>query len=52
MPKNFASKKAEEYAYEHGLSLDDFNEENISKKDVENRIRSRIIPKKKQVKEK
>ena len=37
--KKFASKKAEEYAYENGLSLDDFNQEKISKKDVEEKVR-------------
>ena len=37
--KKFASKKAEEYAYENNLSLDDFNQEKISKKDVEDKVR-------------
>lgn len=37
--KKFASKKAEEYAYENNLSLDDFEQEKISKKDVEEKVR-------------
>jgi hypothetical protein len=37
--KRFKSKKAEEYAEEHGLSLEDFDITEISKKDVENKVR-------------
>ena len=37
--KKFASKKAEEYAHENNLSLDDFDQEKISKKDVEDKVR-------------
>lgn len=37
--KRFASKKAEEYAYENNLSLDDFENEKISKKEVEEKVR-------------
>ena len=37
--KRFKSKKAEEYAEEHGLSLEDFEMTEISKKDVENKVR-------------
>lgn len=35
----FKSKKAEEYAHEHNLTLDDFNIAEVSKKDVENKVR-------------
>ena len=37
--KRYKSKKAEEYAEEHGLRLEDFDINEISKKDVENRVR-------------
>ena len=37
--KRFKSKKAEEYAEEHGLSMDDFEMDEISKKDVEVKVR-------------
>jgi len=37
--QRFKSKKAEDYAEEHGLSLEDFEITEISKKDVENRVR-------------
>ena len=37
--KRFKSKKAEEYAEENGLSLEDFNLNEISKKDVETKVR-------------
>jgi hypothetical protein len=37
--KKFKSKKAEEYAEEHGLSMDDFDMDEISKKDVEIKVR-------------
>ena len=37
--KKFASKKAEEYAYENNLSLDDFENEKVSKKDIEEKVR-------------
>lgn len=38
--KRYKSKKAEEYAEEHGLSLEDFEIDEISKKDVETRVRN------------
>ena len=37
--RKFKSKKAEEYAEEHNLTLDDFNILEVSKKDVENKVR-------------
>lgn len=37
--KRYKSKKAEEYAEEHGLSLDDFVMREVSKKDVETKVR-------------
>jgi len=37
--KRYKSKKAEEYAEEHGLTLEDFEINEISKKDVENKVR-------------
>jgi len=37
--KKFASKKAEEYAYENNLTIDDFDIDKISKKDVEEKVR-------------
>ena len=37
--KKFASKKAEEYAYENNLTIEDFEIEKISKKDVEEKVR-------------
>ncbi len=37
--RKFKSKKAEEYAEEHNLTLDDFNIAEVSKKDVENKVR-------------
>ena len=37
--KKYKSRKAEEYAEEHGLSLIDFSISEISKKDVENKVR-------------
>ena len=37
--KRYKSKKAEEYAEEHGLRLEDFDMNEISKKDVETKIR-------------
>ena len=37
--QRFKSKKAEEYAEEHGLSMDDFTMLEISKKDVEDKVR-------------
>ena len=40
--RKFASKKAEEYAYENGISIEEFEIEKISKKDVEEKIRKRI----------
>lgn len=38
--KRYKSKKAEEYAEEHGLSLEDFAIDEISKKDVETKVRN------------
>lgn len=37
--KRFKSRKAEEFAGEHELTLDDFNIAEVSKKDVENKVR-------------
>ena len=37
--KRYKSKKAEEYAEEHGLSIEDFEMNEISKKDVETKVR-------------
>jgi len=37
--KRYKSRKAEEYAEEHGLSLNDFSISEVSKKDVENKVR-------------
>lgn len=37
--KRYKSKKAEEYAEEHGLSMEDFEMSEISKKDVELKVR-------------
>ena len=37
--KRFKSKKAEEYADEHGLTLENFDIKDVSKKDVELKIR-------------
>ena len=37
--KRYKSKKAEEYAEEHGLSLEDFAMREVSKKDVETKVR-------------
>jgi hypothetical protein len=37
--KRYKSKKAEEYAEEHGLSLEDFKMKEVSKKDVEVKVR-------------
>lgn len=37
--KRYKSKKAEEYAEEHGISIDEFEMLEISKKDVENKVR-------------
>ena len=39
--KRFKSRKAEEYANEHGIEIDEFDMLEISKKDVENKIRER-----------
>lgn len=46
-PKKFATKIAAEYAAEHGLTLDDFNKEKITKKDIDELVKTRvkIIPK-------
>ena len=37
--KRYKSKKAEEYAEEHGISIEDFEMNEISKKDVETKVR-------------
>ena len=37
--KKYKSRKAEEYAEEHNLTLEDFEIEEVSKKDVENKVR-------------
>lgn len=37
--KKYKSRKAEEYAEEHGLNLSDFSINEVSKKDVENKVR-------------
>jgi len=37
--KRYKSKKAEEYANEHGISLEDFSINEVSKKDVEIKVR-------------
>ena len=37
--KKYKSKKAEEYAEEHGINIEDFEMSEISKKDVENKVR-------------
>jgi len=42
LTKKFASKKAEEYAIENNLSLEDFDIEKIGKSDVEKKIRDKI----------
>jgi len=47
--KRYKSKKAEEYAEEHGLSLEDFEMNEISKKDVETKVREMTKNKKEKV---
>ena len=47
--KRYKSKKAEEYAEEHGLSLEDFDMDEISKKDVETKVREMTKNKKEKV---
>ena len=53
--KRYKSKKAEEYAEEHGISLEDFSMNEVSKKDVETKVREmtkeKIEPSKKSTKE-
>lgn len=39
--KRYKSRKAEEYANEHGIEIDEFDILEISKKDVENKIREK-----------
>lgn len=39
--KRYKSKKAEEYALEHGIEIDEFEIMEISKKDVENLVREK-----------
>ena len=46
--KRYKSKKAEEYAEEHGISLEDFEIDEISKKDVETKVRE-MTKKKKEI---
>jgi hypothetical protein len=47
--KRYKSKKAEEYAEEHGLRLEDFEMNEISKKDVETKVREMTKEKKEKV---
>ena len=47
--KRYKSKKAEEYAEEHGLTLKDFDINEISKKDVETKVREITKNKKEKV---
>ena len=46
-PKKFATKIAAEYAAEHDLTLDDFDKEKITKKDIDEVLKSKVnrIPK-------
>ena len=44
--KRYKSKKAEEYAEEHGIRLEEFEQEEISKKDVENKVAEKAKEKK------
>lgn len=46
-PKKFATKIAAEYAAEHDLTLNDFNKEKITKKDIDEAVKNKIkkIPK-------
>jgi len=39
--KRYKSKKAEEYAEEHGIRIEEFEMKEISKKDVENKVREK-----------
>ena len=39
--KRYKSKKAEEYAMEHGIEIEEFDMNEISKKDVDNLVRER-----------
>ena len=47
--KRYKSKKAEEYAEEHGISIEDFEMNEISKKDVETKVREMTKNKKEKV---
>ena len=47
--KRYKSKKAEEYAEEHGIRLEDFDINEISKKDVETKVREMTKNKKEKV---
>ena len=47
--KRYKSKKAEEYAEEHGIRLEDFEMNEISKKDVETKVREMTKNKKEKV---
>ena len=47
--KRYKSKKAEEYAEEHGLRLEDFDINEISKKDVETKVREMTKNKKEKI---
>ena len=49
MEKRYKSKKAEEYAEEHGISLEDFEGEEVSKKDVEMKVREMTKNKKERI---
>tara|TARA_R110002072_G_scaffold128233_2_gene265840 strand:+ start:301 stop:936 length:636 start_codon:yes stop_codon:yes gene_type:complete len=44
--KRYKSRKAEEYAEEHGISLEDFEIKEVSKKDVEMKVREMAKEKK------
>ena len=39
--RKYKSKKAEEYANEHGITIDEFEMSEISKKDVENKVKEK-----------
>jgi hypothetical protein len=47
--KRYKSKKAEEYAEEHGIRLEDFEMNEISKKDVETKVREMAKNKKENI---
>ena len=45
--KKYKSKKAEEYAEEHGIDISEFEKSEISKKDVEDKVREKVKEKSK-----